>query len=319
LVFDLFRRRSTGRLAAFKREVRELASRLAYIDLHGIGAHTATLILDSLKRLRGSSQEEESRIILDISEFIRETLPYSMQALFISDLLKVIGETSERPIEAARRALTLLLDYHANASNALAVNLSKEIKYGSSITLFGYSESTLKIILAVSGKLSRIHVISYWPLMTGRKVAVALRRRGVNISLWPDSSASQALEESDYLVAASLGVTGDGVIIGEAGMHPLLVLAEYQSRESFVLASAWGFRPSAPKNIGIVERMPHPVESDVELTMSILDVAPLTKASTLITESGVYKRPRPEGVVEIYRGLLKSILENVTQEKSPTP
>lgn len=315
MVFGVFRRSKAGALASFRSNIENLAERLVYIDLYTIGRHIAALVLESLRKQRTTDQREEASILEEMSSIIRETLSFSPAALFIADILSAASKLgNEKPLKTALKALSRLLDFASHSSNAITVNLSKEIKYGSTITLLGYSDEVLRIILSASGKLTKVNVLSYWPFMSGRRAVLALRRRGVKAIPWPDTAASQIIEESDYVIVASLGISGEGSIVGEPGLYPLLLLASEYAKESIVIAWSWTMRPSTPEGANKIVKIAHPLDKALELFLPLLDVAPITKADMIVADTGTYRRLTRDIVTDTYEGLLRTLLEGPTTE-----
>ena len=222
------------------------------------------------------------------------------------------GAGSREALEGARSLLRFLLSYSNSSAKEVAVNLGRAIPFGSEVLLVGFTNSLIPILLANSGKISAVHTISYWPLMSGRGLAVKLRRSGIKATPWPDSNLSQAVSQSDVVVIASLGVSADGVFIAEAGAYAATLLAESEGKYVVLISRSWSFRPSTPEGIeGFVERIPHPLEKKVSIELRLFDITPLSKAGVIVSELGLHKNPSGDEIRDTYAGCMERLLSGL--------
>lgn len=313
-MFDILRRKRTlGAVESFRSSILELAEKSHLIDPYVLGDHTAALALKTLSRVKPREPGEVSAILRRMSETVREHLQFSFASLFIADVLEAIASKAvdlgpRGTLESAKRALSLIIDYISNSYNALTVNLSKTINYGSSIALLGYSDTILRLVLSISGKLSKVNVFSYWPFMSGRRAALLLRKRGLKADVWPDIAVSQVLESTDYVIMATLGVSSEDTIVGEMGLYSLLLTARDLGRETIALAWSMSMRPSTPPKLERVEKVDHPIERGESIHLPLFDVAPAGKVGALVTEMGIYRAPLENAAEDIYETLLKRVI-----------
>jgi len=303
----------------FRKQLEELRSRIYYIDLQTLGDHVASMTLDFLHKLRLERTGSLAPVLSEISDFIRVHFPFSFSALFISDVISVAARLAERekPEEVKdklQRTLKSLLDSVSRDLNGISVHLSRYLDAGSEVLVFGYTDALVGIILGASGKIERVHTISYWPLMSGRGLALKLHKAGVNAISWPDSAASQAVSYSDYVIIPILGVSADNVFVSEAGAYMLSLLAEDEDRELVLVGRTWNFRPSAPRGISSIEvETEHPLRKGLTLKVRVFDTVPLHKARVLITEAGEITSFEPEKLRRVYTDLLRKFTTILTQ------
>jgi translation initiation factor 2B subunit (eIF-2B alpha/beta/delta family) len=308
------------------REIRKLRDRLEklrssiyYIDVQTLGDHVVSMILDFLHKVQPKSREGLALALSRVTDIIKAYFPFSFSALFVSDIISVAARLAEReePREVKdklQHTLRVLLARSSRSLNELSVNLSRYLDVGSEILVFGYTDVLARIILAASGKVERVHTISYWPLMSGRGFASKLHKAGLASMSWPDSAASQAVSRSDYVIIPVLGVSADNVFVSEAGAYMLSLLAEDDSKELVLIGRTWNFRPSTPRGINSIEvEARHPIHKKMTLRVRVFDIVPLHKANVLITEAGEVTRLEPEEVKGVYASLLKEFTSTLAQ------
>ncbi|MEB2837284.1 MAG: hypothetical protein GSR80_000493 [Desulfurococcales archaeon] len=308
------------KLRGWERDLDKLSSNLAYKDIHMIEDHLLALLLKRLSKVRARSLDEAASILEYLSRTIRGRFPFSFAALATADALSIYAKrilergdmTAKETLDGARRLLRFLLTYSNSSTREVAVNLGRAIPFGSEVLLVGFTNSLIPILLAVSGKISGVHTISYWPLMSGRGLAVKLRRAGIKATPWPDSNLSQAVSKSDAVVIAALGVSGEGVFVAEAGAYAASLLAESEGRDVILISRSWSFRPSTPEGVeGFVERIPHPLEKKVSIELRLFDLTPLSKAGLIASELGLHKNPSGDEIRDTYASFMERILSGL--------
>jgi translation initiation factor 2B subunit (eIF-2B alpha/beta/delta family) len=301
-----------------RERLEKLRSRIYYIDVQTLGDHVTSTTLDFLHKLRPKNRENLALVLSRISDIIRAYFPFSFPALFVSDIISIAARHAEErePKEVKERlqyALRLLLTRFSRSLNELSVNISRYLDVGSEVLVFGYTDALARVILVASGKIERVHTISYWPLMSGRGFALKLHRAGVASMSWPDSAASQAVSRSDYVIIPVLGVSADNIFVSEAGAYMLSLLAEDEDKELVLIGRTWNFRPSTPRGISDIEvEAEHPIRKKLTLKVRVFDIVPLHKARVLITEAGEISRLEPEEVKKVYTSLLKEFTSILT-------
>jgi len=310
--------REPRELRRLRERLDDLRSRIYYIDVQTLGDHITSIVLEFLHKLRIKKKDKLSSILSNISDTVRAYFPFSFSSLFTADIVSMAAKLAlegdpDAVKERLEKALRELIVYSTRSLDELSINLSRLINVGSEVLVFGYTDALAKIILSVSGKIERVHTISYWPLMTGRGFASRLHKAGLNVMAWPDSAASQAIGRVDYVILPVLGVSADNVFVSEAGAYMLSLLAEDEGKELVLIGRTWNFRPSTPRGANNVEiEAEHPLQRGLTLKIRVFDLVPLHKASTIVTEAGINVRIRPERVKEVYASMLKTFTSILT-------
>jgi ribose 1,5-bisphosphate isomerase len=189
---------------------------------------------------------------------------------------------------------------------------ARRIQDGDVVLTHCNSEAVTAVLTAAhqAGKMFEVFVTETRPRFQGRITASVLAKRGLDVTLIPDSAARVYMRKVDTVLVGADAIAANGAVINKIGTSQV-ALAAHETRARFFVA-AETYKLSATTMLGelveIEHRSPYEVvprawlvaNSRVKVKNPAFDITPPEYIDLIITEKGIYP---PQGIIFLMREL----------------
>jgi ribose 1,5-bisphosphate isomerase len=189
---------------------------------------------------------------------------------------------------------------------------AKRIKNGDVIMTHCNSEAVTAVLTTAqrAGKKFAVIATETRPRFQGRITASTLARRGVDVTLIPDSAARLYMRKVDFVLVGADAIAANGAVVNKIGTSQVALIA-HETRARFYVA-AETYKLSATTMTGelveIEHRSPYEVvpkhwldaNRKVKVKNPAFDVTPPEYVDLIITERGVFP---PQGIIFLMKEL----------------
>lgn len=218
--------------------------------------------------------------------------------------------------EALRRLVVSLCDdfieRSTNAVNMIGEIGAKRIVNGDLVLTHCNSEAVTQILLTAKAQKKEFEVMvtETRPRYQGRITAAILAKKGLEVSLIPDSASRLYMHEVDKVIVGADAIASNGAVINKIGTSTLAVVAHETRTRFYVAAETYKLSPKTLLGdlVEIEQRSPLEVVSEkwmrenpgVKVKNPSFDVTPAEYIDLIITEQGVYPA---QGIVFLMKEL----------------
>jgi ribose 1,5-bisphosphate isomerase len=215
--------------------------------------------------------------------------------------IKAIDELCDNFVASSLRATKTIGNYGA-----------KRIGDGDVVLTHCNSEAVTAILTAAheAGKKFEVFATETRPRFQGRITASVLAKRGLDVSLIPDSAVRVYMRKVDTVLVGADAIAANGAVVNKIGTSQIALIAHETRARFFVAAET--YKLSATTMLGelveIEHRSPYEVvprtwlktNSRVKVKNPAFDVTPPEYIDLIITEKGIYP---PQGIVFLMKEL----------------
>jgi ribose 1,5-bisphosphate isomerase len=189
---------------------------------------------------------------------------------------------------------------------------AKRIIDGDTVLTHCNSESAISILTTAKrqGKSFDVIVTETRPLLQGRTTASLLSRRGLDVSLIPDSAVRLYMHKVDKVVVGADAIASNGAVVNKIGTSQIALVAHESRTRFYVAAETYKLSPTTMLGelVEIEQRSPLEVVPSswqrenrlVKVRNPAFDITPPEYIDIIITEQGVYP---PQGIVLLMKEL----------------
>lgn len=189
---------------------------------------------------------------------------------------------------------------------------AKRIRDGDIIMTHCNSEAVTAILTSAhdAGKKFAVFATETRPRFQGRITASALAKRGVNVTLIPDSAARLYMRKVDFVLVGADAIAANGAIVNKIGTSQVALVAHETRARFYVAAETYKLSPTTMTGelVEIEHRSPYEVvprpwleeNSGVKVENPAFDVTPPEYVDLIITERGVFP---PQGIIFLMKEL----------------
>jgi len=217
------------------------------------------------------------------------------------EAVKILQSVCDEFLASSLRATRTIGDYGA-----------KRILDGDVILTHCNSEAVTAVLVAAyaMGKKFEVFATETRPRFQGRITAATLAKRGLDVSLIPDSAARVYMRKVDTVLVGADAIAANGAVINKIGTSQV-ALAAHESRARFyVAAESYKLSPSTMTGelVEIEHRSPYELvprawlgaNPKVKVRNPAFDVTPPEFIDLIITERGIFP---PQGVILLMKEL----------------
>jgi len=219
----------------------------------------------------------------------------------LRETIRAIDEACDSFVASSLKATKMIGNYGA-----------RRIQDGDVVLTHCNSEAVTAILTAAheAGKRFEVFATETRPRFQGRITASVLARRGLNVSLIPDSAVRVYMRKVDTVLVGADAIAANGAVINKIGTSQVALVAHETRARFFVAAET--YKLSATTMLGelveIEHRSPYEVvprawlkaNSRVKVKNPSFDVTPPEYIDLIITERGIYP---PQGIVFLMKEL----------------
>jgi ribose 1,5-bisphosphate isomerase len=219
----------------------------------------------------------------------------------LKETLRTIDEACASFVSSSLRATKTIGSYGA-----------KRIQDGDVVLTHCNSEAVTAVLTAAhdAGKKFEVYATETRPRFQGRITASVLAKRGLDVSLIPDTAVRVYMRKVDAVLVGADAIAANGAVINKIGTSQIALIAHETRARFFVAAET--YKLSATTMLGelveIEHRSPYEVvpkawlkaNSKVKVKNPSFDVTPPEYIDLIITEKGIYP---PQGIVFLMKEL----------------
>ena len=219
----------------------------------------------------------------------------------VQEAAKGIVSVCDGFIASSLRAIETIGDYGA-----------KRIRDGDVIMTHCNSEAVTTILVTAhrAGKKFEVIVTETRPRLQGRITASALAKKGVDVSLIPDSAARVYMRKVDFALVGADAIAANGAVVNKIGTSQVALIAHETRARFYVAAETYKLSGTTMTGdlVEIEERSPYEVVPEawlgankgVKVRNPSFDVTPPEYIDLIITEKGIFP---PQGIVFLMKEL----------------
>jgi len=198
----------------------------------------------------------------------------------------------------------------AVANEKVVLNGTDAVKSNSVILTYSRSSTVSKILQGCKNKGVSVICSESRPKYEGRKLALELARKGIDVVLTTDAALAFMADEADMILIGADAIL-ENRIVNKAGTAPLLTYANERNKKIYVAASSYKAFPF----VFIKKEDDREVWKDapegVEIKNFYFDVTDIENITYFITEDGISKE-KPEFSYKISDEIMeiKNMLES---------
>lgn len=189
---------------------------------------------------------------------------------------------------------------------------AKRIQDGDVVLTHCNSEAVTAVLVAAhrSGKKFEVLATETRPRFQGRITASVLAKKGLEVSLIPDSAARAYMKGVDAVLVGADAVAANGAVINKIGTSQIALAAHERRARFYVATETYKLSPSTMTGelVEIEHRSPYEVVTrawlranpKVRVRNPAFDVTPPEYVDLIITERGVFP---PQGVILLMKEL----------------
>jgi ribose 1,5-bisphosphate isomerase len=219
----------------------------------------------------------------------------------LRETIKAIDGLCDNFVASSLRATKTIGNYGA-----------KRIGDGDVVLTHCNSEAVTAVLTAAheAGKKFEVFATETRPRFQGRITASVLAKRGLDVSLIPDSAVRVYMRKVDTVLVGADAIAANGAVVNKIGTSQIALIAHETRARFFVAAET--YKLSATTMLGelveIEHRSPYEVvprtwlkaNSRVKVKNPAFDVTPPEYIDLIITEKGIYP---PQGIVFLMKEL----------------
>jgi len=322
----------------FPEEVLRIANDIRLMKIRGAGriaraaAHGLRL---ATQKYRGRDRDSFIKYMKEVSEMIKNTRPTAVSlpnalTYIISRLMKRyeegygLMELKKTVIDSAEE----FISYSLHAIKRIGEIGAGRIVNGDIIMTHCNSSAAISVIVAahLRGKSIKVYATETRPKYQGYITYKALREKGIDVTLIPDSAARFFMKKVDKVIVGADTVASNGAVVNKIGTS-LIALAAHEARVNFLVATeTYKFSPVTVigELVEIEERSPLEIVDEKFLKKNMLirirnpafDVTPPEYIDAIITEKGVIP---PQAAIlilkEDYGWVIKDYILKIVSEE----
>ena len=189
---------------------------------------------------------------------------------------------------------------------------AKRIQEGDVVLTHCNSEAVTAILTAAheAGKKFEVFATETRPRFQGRITASVLVKRGLDVSLIPDSAVRVYMRKVDAVLVGADAIAANGAVINKIGTSQIALVAHETRARFFVAAETYKLSTTTMLGelVEIEHRSPYEVvprawlkaNSRVKVKNPSFDITPPEYIDLIITEKGIYP---PQGIVFLMKEL----------------
>jgi ribose 1,5-bisphosphate isomerase len=222
------------------------------------------------------------------------------------------GATLDTLIASIDEACDTFTASSLKATEAIGSIGAKRILDGDTIMTHCNSEAVTAILSTAHSEGKKIEVIvtETRPRYQGRITASVLAKKGIDVSLIPDSAARVYMRKVDKALVGADAIASNGAVVNKIGTSQIALSAHEARARFYVAAETYKLSPTTMLGelVEIENRSPLEVvpkqwleaNEQVKIKNPAFDVTPPEYIDLIITEQGIYP---PQGVVLLMREL----------------
>lgn len=219
-------------------------------------------------------------------------------------------------LREATRAIDELCDAFVasslEATRTIGSYGAKRIQDGDVVLTHCNSEAVTAVLTAAheGGKRFEVLATETRPRFQGRITASVLAKRGLDVSLIPDSAVRVYMRKVDTVLVGADAIAANGAVINKIGTSQVALIAHETRARFFVAAETYKLSTATMLGelVEIEHRSPYEVvprawlkaNSKVKVKNPAFDVTPPEYIDLIITEKGIYP---PQGIVFLMKEL----------------
>jgi ribose 1,5-bisphosphate isomerase len=219
----------------------------------------------------------------------------------LKESVKGMGEVCDRFLASSLRATKTIGEYG-----------SKRIQDGDVVLTHCNSEAVTAVLTAAheAGKRFEVIATETRPRFQGRITASVLAKRGLDVTLIPDSAARVYMRKVDTVVVGADAIAANGAVINKIGTSQVALAAHETRARFYVAAESYKLSPMTMTGelVEIEQRSPLEVaprawleaNSAVKVKNPAFDVTPPEYIDLIITERGIFP---PQGIILLMKDL----------------
>jgi ribose 1,5-bisphosphate isomerase len=222
------------------------------------------------------------------------------------------GDSLKRTIREIDGLCDRFVASSLQATKTIGTYGAKRIQDGDVVLTHCNSEAVTSILTTAheAGKKFEVFATETRPRFQGRITASVLAKRGLDVSLIPDSAVRVYMRKVDTVLVGADAIAANGAVVNKIGTSQVALVAHETRARFFVAAET--YKLSATTMLGelveIEHRSPYEVvprawlkaNSRVNVRNPAFDVTPPEYVDLIITEKGVYP---PQGIVFLMKEL----------------
>ena len=176
----------------------------------------------------------------------------------------------------------------AVANEKVVLNGTDAVKSNSVILTYSRSSTVSKILQGCKNKGVSVICSESRPKYEGRKLALELARKGIDVVLTTDAALAFMADEADIILIGADAIL-ENRIVNKAGTAPLLTYANERNKKIYVAASSYKVFPFVFVKKEDDREVWKDAPEGVEIKNFYFDVADIRHVNYFITERGVSK------------------------------
>jgi ribose 1,5-bisphosphate isomerase len=303
-------------------QIKETYKLIKEMKVRGAGriARTAAQALRALaENSHATTASELYRELKEAGEVLKSARP---TAVSLPNSINFVISVAKRNLDkgadlqqlktAVSEASTFFCQSSENAIKTIGSIGAKRVVDGDNVMTHCNSEAAISILSTAhkQGKEFDVIVTETRPLFQGRVTASILSKRGLRVTLIPDSAARLYMHKVDKVVVGADAVASNGAVVNKIGTSQLALVAHESRARFYVAAETYKLSPTTMLGelVEIEERSPLEVvpapwlkqNRKVRVRNPAFDVTPPEYIDIVITERGVYP---PQGIVLLMKEL----------------
>ncbi|MDG6939926.1 MAG: ribose 1,5-bisphosphate isomerase [Nitrososphaerota archaeon] len=223
------------------------------------------------------------------------------KGLSLPDLKQVIDDACDNFVAVSDKA-----------TQTIAAIGAKRITDGDVVMTHCNSEAVTEIFATAhaQGKSFEVYATETRPRYQGRITAADLARRGIDVSLIPDSAARLYMHKVDKVLVGADAIAANGAVVNKIGTSQLALVAHESRARFYVAAETYKLHPTTMlgelveieqrSSLEVVPRSWMESNGGVKVKNPAFDVTPPEYIDIIITERGIYP---PQGIVFLMKEL----------------
>jgi ribose 1,5-bisphosphate isomerase len=223
-----------------------------------------------------------------------------------------VGGPLRDAVKAVRDVCDAFLVSSLRATKTIGEYGSKRIQDGDVVLTHCNSEAVTAVLTAAhaAGKEFEVIATETRPRFQGRITASVLAKRGLDVTLIPDSAARVYMRKVDTVIVGADAIAANGAVINKIGTSQVALAAHETRARFYVAAETYKLSPMTMTGelIEIEERSPYEVvprawleaNSGVKVKNPAFDVTPPEFVDLIITERGIFP---PQGIILLMKDL----------------
>lgn len=266
----------------FIRSIDLISQAMSELGLDGV-----RLIIDELKNVRPGMAS-----LLTLTHIIEQALARGL------DLNDIINRLKREYYESQNR-LSVQLDGHA-------------IRCGSNAITISYSQAVTTALTKWGKCFENLFIMESRP---GEEVTEAIKRYSEFVSSIkpiPDAAIAHFIEKYgiNYVLVGADGLYSDGYFLNKIGTKTLMIVAREYDAEIVLIAESY---KAAAEDTNYIHVMRIDI-GGITIELPLFDIIPLDLVDYLITDVGIFRKPRPKDIESMRNLFINKVLNVGDQE-----